>query len=90
MRFGRYRGGEKNRVDRDPVAARRLPQTDPAAEQPILGKGRLGGSGVRSPCVLTSGCKQRASPPKVALRHHQAARDRTDAAFDQAGVMVEH
>ena len=41
MRLGRHRGGEKDRVDRDPVAILRLAQADPAAEQAILGEGRL-------------------------------------------------
>ena len=43
MRLGRHRGSEKDRVDGDPIAVHRLAQPDPAAEQAILGEGRLGG-----------------------------------------------
>ncbi len=75
VRLGRHRGGEKHRIDRDPIAARRLPQPDAAAEQAVLGEGRLGGRG-----SLTS-----ASSPAVGEQRAGAADSRAPPPSGGAG-----
>ena len=46
MTLGRNRGGEKNRIDRDPRAVCRLPEPDAPAEEAVLGQGGLGLRGI--------------------------------------------
>src|SRR6266702_2382617 len=44
---------------------------------------------MRSAQLLLRRIDQRAGPAVILFGNHQAARDRTDAAFDEAGMMIE-
>jgi hypothetical protein len=57
MGLDRNRGGEKNRIDRDPRAVCRLPEPDAPVEEAVLGQG-----GVR-----TGGLAQRSSSSAAAI-----------------------
>ena len=46
MRLGGNGGGEKNRIDRDPRAVRRLPEPDTPAEEAVLGQRGAGRGGI--------------------------------------------
>ena len=59
VRFGGDRSGEEHRVDRDAVAAGRLPQPNAPAEQPVLGEGGL----ARSPSSLIALLRRRPRGP---------------------------
>ena len=83
------RGGEQHRIDRRAVALRRLHQPDPAAEQRVVGEvaavGRIGHA-ERSVASRSSAT----GAFVVAVGDHQPALNGADAAFDDAGVIVEH
>ena len=90
MRLGRHRGSEKDRVDRDPVAVLRLAQAHPAAEQAILGEGRLCCARFAHLAPSPAASSRARARPMILIGHHQPARNGADAAFDEAGMLVEH
>ena len=85
---GRHRGRQQHRIDRHPIAPRRLPQTHAAAEQVV--QGRLQGRRVRNRRAHPSPARAGACAASyLVVLDHQPARDRADAALDPADVVVE-
>jgi hypothetical protein len=59
MGLGRNGGGKKHRIDRDPRAVCRLPESDAPAEESVLGQGGVGLGGL--------GLAQRSSSSAAAI-----------------------